>query len=405
MWTLDGVSISEPALPSRSAEVRWPLDPIAQRPAMPCNLEGAPAIQPADLEACRALLRTGSKSFFAASFLLPERVRAPACALYAFCRVADDAIDIANGDASAIAELRARIAAAYAGTPIDTPYDRAFAATVAEYAIPRVVPEALIEGFTWDVDQRRYETIDDLLGYAARVAGTVGAMMCLLMERRDSETLARATDLGLAMQLTNIARDVGEDARSGRLYLPLAWCREEGVDPQQWLSQPVFSSQIARVIERLLDVADQLYVRADQGIAELPPDCRRGIRAARSLYAEIGEQVRRRHMNSVDARAVVSKTRKLSVIGRALIAPPRRHSQIRLSMIDASRFLVDAVAIVPAKPSISADTASAPFRWWDLHTQALHLITLLEGLERRDRQTAPAGRTAFDNFASEAQRT
>lgn len=366
---------------------------------------GELVIRPADIEACRALLRTGSKSFYAASFLLPDRVRAPACALYAFCRVADDAIDVAGGDASAIADLQARIAAAYAGSPRDTPYDRAFAATVATYAIPRAVPEALIEGFTWDVAQRRYESIDDLLGYAARVAGTVGVMMCLLMGRRDAETLARATDLGMAMQLTNIARDVGEDARAGRLYLPLAWCREEGIDPEQWMRAPAFSSQVARVIERLLEAADHLYLRADYGIAALPADCRRGIRAARRLYAEIGEEVRRSRMNSVDARAIVSGKRKLGVLSHALIAPAPRRSAARFSVIGASSFLIDAVAAVPSNPAMVAQAGVLPFRWWDLHTQALYLIDLLEGLERRDRQGVDARRSSFESYASEAQRT
>lgn len=362
------------------------------------------AMAPADLDACRALLRTGSKSFFAASFLLPDRVRAPACALYAFCRVADDAIDIAGGDETAITDLQSRIADAYDGIPRDTPYDRAFAATVAAYAIPRAVPEALIEGFVWDVAQRRYDTIDSLLDYAARVAGTVGAMMCLLMERRDPETLARATDLGMAMQLTNIARDVGEDARAGRLYLPLAWCRDEGIDPDQWMRDPRFSPQIARVISRLLDAADRLYERADYGISVLPGDCRRGIRAARSLYSEIGEEVRRNHMNSVDARAVVSKTRKLAILSHCVVAPRLQRGR-PFSLIEASRFLVEAVAAVPANPAMAVHVAPPSVPWWDLHTQALNLIDLLEGLERRDRQTPSTGRPVFETFVSEAQRT
>lgn len=371
-----------------------------QNPAVQARM-----LHPADLEACRALLRTGSKSFYAASFLLPDRIRAPACALYAFCRVADDAIDLANGDAEAIAHLEARIAAAYAGTPQDSPYDRAFAATVLTYAIPKAVPDALIEGFNWDVAQRSYETIDDLLGYAARVAGTVGAMMCLLMGRRDTETLARATDLGMAMQLTNIARDVGEDARAGRLYLPLAWCREEGIAPERWMQNPAFSPEIARVIARLLDTADDLYIRADQGIAALPSDCRRGIRAARRLYAEIGEEVRRQGFNSVEARAVVSGSRKLSLVGHVLVAPAPRLSFTRFPPINASQFLVDAVIASPATIDVTTPPSAMPFRWWDLHTQALHLIDLLEGLERRDRQALIARPQAFDTYASEVRPT
>eukprot|EP01037_Dinobryon_pediforme_P021714 gene21714-22658_t len=124
-----------------------------------------------------------------------------------------------------------RLARARDGRPLPFPADRAMADLMRTYAIPREVPEALLEGLGWDTDGRRYETLDDLLAYATRVAGTVGIMMTLLMGVREPEALARACDLGCAMQLTNIARDVGEDARAGRLYLPHTWLREQGIDP------------------------------------------------------------------------------------------------------------------------------------------------------------------------------
>ena len=92
---------------------------------------------------------------------------------------------------------------------------------VAEHKLPRAIPEALLEGFAWDAAHRRYETLSAVRAYGARVAGSVGAMMCLIMGATSRDALSRACDLGLAMQLTNIARDVGEDARAGRLYLPL----------------------------------------------------------------------------------------------------------------------------------------------------------------------------------------
>ncbi len=106
--------------------------------------------------------------------------------------------------------------------------------------------DALLEGFAWDAAGRRYDTLDDLLDYAARVAGAVGAMMAVLMGVRDPALLARACDLGVAMQLTNIARDVGEDARAGRLYLPLAWLREAGIDPDAFLADPALQSRFGR---------------------------------------------------------------------------------------------------------------------------------------------------------------
>ena len=205
-----------------------------------------PLASAADHAACRQHLRAGSRSFHAAALLLPDAVRAPATALYAFCRVADDAVDLGTGDpgtgdpggSGGLGGMRERLALAYAGRPLADPVDRAFADVVAEFAIPRALPEALFEGFAWDAAARRYEDLAALRAYAARVAGTVGAMMALLMGVRDPAVLARACDLGVAMQLSNIARDVAEDARAGRLYLPLAWLREGGIDPEAWLARP-----------------------------------------------------------------------------------------------------------------------------------------------------------------------
>ncbi|MGL4440619.1 MAG: phytoene/squalene synthase family protein, partial [Bosea sp. (in: a-proteobacteria)] len=186
--------------------------------------------RPADLEVCRELLRNGSKSFFAASLLLPRSVRDPATALYAFCRLSDDAVDLSDDPSAALALLHQRLDRIYAGQPLNHAVDRALAAEVVRFALPRAVMDALLDGFAWDAEGRRYDELSSVLAYSARVAATVGVLMTLLMGERDAQTLARACDLGVAMQLTNIARDVGEDARNGRLYLPRNWLIEEGID-------------------------------------------------------------------------------------------------------------------------------------------------------------------------------
>lgn len=334
----------------------------------------------ADLRTCRAMLAGGSRSFYAASFLLPRRVRDAATALYAFCRLADDAIDVGEGGATALAQLYDRLDRAYRGNPIDNAADRAFADVVNRYGVPRALPEALIDGFAWDEAERTYESIDDLLGYAARVAGTVGAMMSLLMGKRESEVVARACDLGMAMQLTNIARDVGEDARLGRLYLPRAWLREEGIEPDAWLQYPEFSPEIARIIGRLLAVADDLYARADAGIARLPPDCRPGITAARLLYAEIGREVERRGWDSVSSRAVVPGSRKLGLLFTAMNVIARTPEWREAHLIEASRFLIDAAAAPAAnRPQL------VPMAWWDVRGRMMFVLDLFERLERRER--------------------
>lgn len=296
-----------------------------------------------DKQACRRLMRGGSKSFFAASLLLPERVRLPATALYAFCRVADDAIDLGTDPAAAMAELRQRLDAIYAGEPAAIDADRALACTVHRHEIPRGLLDALLEGFLWDSQGRRYETLADVHDYAARVAGTVGAMMALVMGTRSPQALARACELGVAMQLTNIARDVGEDARNGRLYLPRRWLAEAGVDTDAWLQAPVFDERIASVVQRLLREAAALYTRAEHGIAALPRDCRPAIRAARLVYAEIGEQLERTGLDSINRRVVVSKSRKLVLMayasGAAWYAPGSADSS--MAPLPAVQYLVD----------------------------------------------------------------
>lgn len=297
----------------------------------------------ADLEACTRLLRAGSKSFSTASLLLPRRVRAEVTVVYAFCRVADDAIDSEPGTTvAAVLALRARLARAYAGVPDDDPVDRALAAVVADARVPRELFEALLEGFAWDVEDRHHETLDEVYAYAARVAGAVGAIMAVLMGRRAPSALARACDLGVAMQLTNIARDVGEDAARGRLYLPRAWLREAGVDPEAWLAAPTPSAELRAIVARLLDVAEVLYRRADRGIALLPADCRVAIRAARLIYSDIGRSIAAAGYDSVTRRAVVSKGRKLWLLLRALRprlgAPPDAAGP----PLDAVVFLVEA---------------------------------------------------------------
>lgn len=146
--------------------------------------------------------------------------------------------------------LRARLEGVYAGRPAAAPVDRALAAVVARHATPRALLDALLEGFGWDAARRRYEDLAGLHTYAARVAGTVRAMMALLMRERSVAGVARVCDLGIAMQLSNIARDVGENARAGRLYLPLEWLREAGVDPAAWMAAPVFSPAVGAEVAR-----------------------------------------------------------------------------------------------------------------------------------------------------------
>jgi phytoene synthase len=338
------------------------------------SLPEDPRLQ-ADFAKCAALIRTGSRSFYMSSLLLPRWVRKPAYAIYAFCRISDDAVDDPGARADAVELLRARLARAYASNPDDTSCDRAIAATVKTFAIPQALPEALLEGLAWDGEGRRFATLSDLYGYAARVASAVGAMMTVLMGVRDQRVLARACDLGVAMQLTKIARDVGEDARNGRVYLPLTWLAEMGIDPAEFVASPVFDERIAHLVARLLDLADHLYARSASGINGLPMSCRPAIHAARLIYREIGQEVKRAGYDSVSRRAVVADRRKLMLLGRATGAAflPRRRA--KLPALDETKFLVDAV-----------EPSRARFSESDIEDRLLFVVDLMGRLGNREKE-------------------
>jgi 15-cis-phytoene synthase len=338
-----------------------------------------------DYHVCQELMRGGSKTFFAAARMLPSRVRGPAIALYAFCRVADDAIDFSTDRLLALTELNERLRRIYAGEPMAFAPDRALAAVVRDFDMPLELVSALLEGFEWDAEGRRYETIEDLQAYGARVAGSVGAMMAVVMRTRGEQALARACDLGVAMQLTNIARDVGEDARSGRLYLPLQWMREAGIDPNTWLENPIFDARVASVINRLIAAADVLYRRSEHGIGHLPRDCRPAIRAARLVYAEIGRALEKTGFDSVNHRAVVSGARKLALLARAsgAVLISSADPKCQMPALPANQFLVEAAKL----PSQVGAPPSAPPRR-SFAERAQWAAELFERLERVDMERA-----------------
>lgn len=337
-----------------------------------------------DRAICRGLIKTGSRSFYAASLLLPEHIREGAYALYGFCRLSDDAVDVGNGSGGAVARLRLRLDGVYSGRPDDEAADRCLADVVRRFGIPRATFDALMEGFDWDVAQRTYETLEEVEAYGERVAGSVGAMMAALMGARSPEMVERACDLGVAMQLTNISRDVGEDARNGRLYLPRAWFVEAGLDPDAWLNRPEFCEEIGEITALLLARADALYKRADQAIARLPATVRPAIFAARLLYAEIGKVVASQNYDSISSRAHTTPARKAWLVGAAMQRAAKPSPKATLPIQDGiSRPLVAAVVnenitlIVAQKqqPSVKDD-----INW---------VLDLFSDLEKRDRVERP----------------
>ena len=277
----------------------------------------------------RAIIRQHSKSFALAARLLSPDVRRRAERLYAWCRYADDAIDHAPTPLAAIvalAELRAELDAIYAGHALTTAAGQMLKAVAEDIHLPREYPDELLNGMAMDAAGQRYKTFDELLLYCHRVAGVVGLMMCHAMGVADDRAVVHAGHLGIAMQLTNIARDVAEDWAKGRLYLPTDWL---GGDLQA--GQPLDDSSTAPAIRRLLDEADRYYQSGDAGLPHLDLRSRLGVRTARAVYAAIGAEVRRNGCRPSGGRAVTSKVTKLSAVITAVwytYTEPRRRTAV-----------------------------------------------------------------------------
>jgi len=263
----------------------------------------------------RRILARHSKSFALAGKLLPTAVRQDAAALYAWCRRCDDAVDTpaASSDrALAVRRLRTELHAVYAGAPQADPVLGGLQDVVRRHQLPRRYADDLLAGMAMDVGVVRMATMEELLLYAYRAAGTVGLMMAHLMGVRDAGTLRRAADLGIAMQLTNVCRDVAEDEARGRVYLPAALLDGAAAPTQA-------PRAAARAVAAVLGCADAFYRSGDAGLARLPFRCAVAIRAARLIYAEIGAVVARRHFDVRAGRAVVSRPRKLLLLARAAV--------------------------------------------------------------------------------------
>jgi 15-cis-phytoene synthase len=279
---------------------------------------------------CRRSLATHGHSFDLASKLLPRDRADRAAALYAFCRQLDDAIDLAPDGAigHALEAAREAVDVAYGSAATRDPVIGAFRETVRATRIPRAYPDELVAGFAMDARGERYRDLAGLLQYCYRAAGVVGLMMCHVLGVRDRRALRHAAHLGIAMQLTNICRDVREDWERGRLYLPEEMLAAAGAPPLRPALGGTFPESarlaVAKVVEQLLWEADRYYASADRGLAHLSFRCAVGIRAARLLYAEIGARLRCAGCDPFAGRAVVPPLRRLALVARAVAGTSAR---------------------------------------------------------------------------------
>jgi 15-cis-phytoene synthase len=300
----------------------------------------------------RAVLHRHSRSFTLASRLLPQGMRDEAAVVYAWCRRADDAIDCAGDEApvDALRRLRRELEAIGRGDAAEEPVLVAFAEVVRARRIPLQYPEDLLSGLHMDVQGLEYQSLEQLLGYCYRVASTVGLMMCHIMGVHQPAALRRAAHLGLAMQLTNICRDVAEDWQLGRLYLPADLLRRHGVCALRARGGP-FPAAAADgcrgVLRELLGLADRYYASSEAGLAFLAPRCALSVDVARRVYSAIGRRIALQEYDVLAGRAVVPARAKLFACAAAVAASAVRPS----GGLGLPRAL--ATAPVPSLPPVS----------------------------------------------------
>ncbi|MEM9554557.1 MAG: phytoene desaturase family protein [Acidobacteriota bacterium] len=269
-----------------------------------------PPVEALDAEPAAALMARRAKTFTWAAYLLPRSIRADVATLYRFCRVVDDLADDLEDPAEGLRwMLRVGDDLERGDSMLEPVAD--FLDLARRRGIPVDYARELVRGLRTDLDIVRVASRDDLLRYCYQVASTVGVMMCRVLGTRAPDAPLYAIDLGIAMQLTNIARDVGEDLAAGRIYLPASWVAPETVIAAVGHRDAAASMPVYAAVERLLDLAHDYYRSADVGIALLPARARWSILTASRSYEAIGSRIREQGPGYWHGRAHTTRAHKL----------------------------------------------------------------------------------------------
>lgn len=268
-------------------------------------------------------IQKGSKSFRLASRLFDRKRRERAWLLYCWCRHCDDMCDgqsLGRGsvERGSVIRLTEQTRRAALGQSVDELPFQALQTLLGECRIPVTLLEDHLEGFRLDERDWRPQNEEDLIRYCYHVAGTVGRMMALVMgvPPEDDDTLNRAQDLGIAFQLSNIARDVREDAEAGRCYLPAEWMHEANLNSST-VGLAENSAAVALLVRRLINNVE-LYERSARiGIPSLPFRSRWAVLSAAGVYGRIGRTVAALGPRAWDKRVVVPRGEKVVILATA----------------------------------------------------------------------------------------
>lgn len=272
-------------------------------------------------EFSRTQIEQGSRSFALASLLFDASTRRGAYLLYSWCRYCDDQIDHAANYEQArerLETLHLQTQRALGGRPCDEPVFQSLSVVSRQYQIPHQYFEDMLEGMRMDLEGFHYETFEDLRLYCYHVAGVVGLMMAHIMGVSDARALAHAKDLGIAMQLTNISRDVFDDLALNRVYLPSQWLQEYGLNRQN-LGVQNNRRELAIIVKRLISRARGYYRSGLNGLKYLNFRSALTIAAAAEIYSGIHRKVLRRGVKAWDSRVYTHPLGKLVALVRAVV--------------------------------------------------------------------------------------
>ena len=317
------------------------------------------------VEEAQRTIAAGSKSFRFASQIFDLKTRERSWLLYAWCRACDDITDgqtlghdavSVDNPAERIAFLRTQTDTALGGEPTGlVPFD-SLALVAAETAIPAALPHDHLAGFTRDAAGWTPTSEDDLLSYCYQVAGAVGVMMAHVMgvDPRERDTLDRASDLGIAFQLANIARDIVDDAKVGRSYIPTEWAPD--LDPLDPAQRP----RLVAIAQRLSTLADRYRKSSKVGAARLPFRSRWAVLSAAAIYGEVATRAVELGPRAWDKRISISKAEKFMLVAGAFAEAllPVAEDQPRRA-VDAARGRLIRAPSFAASCALSASTGGA----------------------------------------------
>ena len=263
----------------------------------------------------KGITKKHAKTFYFASRFLPFHKQRAAYSVYALCRLSDDSVDNAINQRAELQEIRQKIAAAYTDEKINDPLVRAFQETVKQYDIPKVYFDELLSGMEMDIIKKRYANSSELYSYCYKVAGVIGLIMLKIFGTNDEKAQQYAVNLGIAMQLTNILRDIKEDYARGRVYIPQDEMAQFKVT-EDYIAQEKVNSRTIALMQYEIRKAQNYYMRAERGFSLITDKRSRFVaRAMSHMYEGILIAIERNCYNIFKWRANVSLWGK---IGRTL---------------------------------------------------------------------------------------